>query len=128
MVCTPPEGQSVGMPGIPGAARKQVGTQPAGERDTEQGAETGRPRNWVSVWGPAGACWLLPETGSCWARRLGECRAPGKRRPMALAGTLSVGGPLPSDSDSIFPPPPSYLSRDLTSPSSTEKRERQGQI
>lgn len=56
MVCTPPEGQSVGMPGIPGAARKQVVTQPVGERDTDRGAVTGRPRNWVSVWGPAGAC------------------------------------------------------------------------
>lgn len=61
-------------------------------------------------------------------QRAGGVRSPSKRGPVALPGTRSAGGPLPSGSDSVFPPPLSYLSRDLTSPSGTEKRERQGQI
>lgn len=63
-------------------------------------------------------------------QRLGELRAwqAGPRLLSAHTVPGAGGGPLPSGSDSIFPPLLPYLSRDLMSPSSTEKRERQRQI
>lgn len=55
---------------------------------------------------------------------------PGKRGLMALPSThCPEEGPCHRGlTVSIFPPLLPYLSRDLMSPSSTEKRERQGQI
>lgn len=53
----------------------------------------------------------------------------GKWEPLAFPSThCPQEGPYHLESDNIFPSPLPYLSRDLMSPSSTEKRERQSQI
>lgn len=89
------------------------------------------PREWQLGWGQAGPgaeCqrWLLPEIGSC---RAGE---PGARRGLASRGrwhSRAHGGhgrPPALQSNSISPPAPPYLSRDLPVPRSTKERERDG--
>lgn len=77
---------------------------------------------------------MSPKQGAARSETVGVQSLAG-RGPGSSKHILSTGGrgkgrvrSLPSGSDSIFPPPLPYLSRDLMSPGSTEKRERQGQI